>query len=199
METKLCKLPECNNPTRNWRWNFCSRSHAAKFSVSRKHKLVEPIEPKKLVLVEKIKTPIKKEKLVLGKNKKTSIKKEKATAISQKTQENTSVDFMGPILPWKLLKALKKGKQIDISGDRRKFYDRNDLLKIVTPKWADKEKIKKIYEESKRLSADTGISYQVDHIIPLKHPLVCGLHVENNLRIITKEENYKKNNKFIVE
>jgi hypothetical protein len=184
METELCKLPDCNQPIRNWRWNFCCRSHAAKFSALRKYNLVQPIETKKLVLVEKTKTPNKKEK---------------NTDIIQKTQENTSADFMGPILPWKLLKALKKGKQIDISGDRRKFYDRNDLLKIVTPKWADKEKIKKIYEEAKRLTTDTGIAYQVDHIIPLKHPLVCGLHVENNLRIITKEENYKKNNKFVVE
>ena len=83
--------------------------------------------------------------------------------------------------------------------DRRKFYDRNDLLKIVTPGWADKEEIKKIYEESKRLTEETGVVHHVDHIIPLKSPLVCGLHVKENLTIITKEENLKKSNYFKIE
>ena len=43
------------------------------------------------------------------------------------------------------------------------------------------------------------ILYHVDHIIPLSHPLVCGLHTEDNLRIITSEENHKKTNKLLDE
>lgn len=104
-------------------------------------------------------------------------------------------------VPWKIRKKLKKDLPILLEDiqDRRKFYDRNDLLKIVTPPWADKNEIKQVYEEAKRLTTETGIIHNVDHIIPLKHPLVCGLHVKENLRVVTREENYKKNNKFIIE
>lgn len=66
----------------------------------------------------------------------------------------------------------------------------------ATPKWADKEAIIAIYKECVKISNETGIPHQVDHIIPLNGVLVSGLHVESNLQIITAEENNKKNNKF---
>lgn len=37
---------------------------------------------------------------------------------------------------------------------------------------------------------------EVDHIIPIKHPLVCGLHVPENLQMLTRSQNAKKSNKF---
>lgn len=61
----------------------------------------------------------------------------------------------------------------------------------ATPGWADAEKIVAIYAEAKRL----GLT--VDHIIPLKSSLVCGLHVENNLQLLSKAENSSKRNHFI--
>lgn len=69
----------------------------------------------------------------------------------------------------------------------------------ATPFWSDLGKIKNIYGECERISKETGIPHHVDHIVPLKHPLVCGLHVPANLRIITAEENLAKNNKFEIE
>lgn len=38
--------------------------------------------------------------------------------------------------------------------------------------------------------------YHVDHIIPINHPLVCGLHCIANLQYLTAEENLKKGNSF---
>lgn len=60
----------------------------------------------------------------------------------------------------------------------------------ATPKWADKELIRDMYIEAK---------YQqlhVDHIVPLKSPFVCGLHVEANLQLCDPVVNIKKKNKF---
>lgn len=68
--------------------------------------------------------------------------------------------------------------------------------KQATPKWADLERIEEIYEECRALSKRTGRKHQVDHIIPIRGKTVCGLHVPDNLQILTKNENRKKNNKF---
>lgn len=67
------------------------------------------------------------------------------------------------------------------------------------PTWANREHIKQIYIKARELTILTGIKHEVDHIIPSNHPLVCGLHVENNLQILTEEANIQKGNTFILE
>src|ERR1700740_1067666 len=60
------------------------------------------------------------------------------------------------------------------------------------PPWIDNaNNFNKLYEKSVKLS-ESGINYEVDHIIPLKHPLVSGLHVPWNMHIITDAENIVK-------
>lgn len=70
-----------------------------------------------------------------------------------------------------------------------------------TPKWLTDEDFKAIeafYWEAKSKEIETGIKHQVDHIIPLRGKLVSGLHVPENLRVITAAENQRKINKFEV-
>ncbi len=64
------------------------------------------------------------------------------------------------------------------------------------PPWSDRPAIKKIYEQAVELSKSTGIEYHVDHKIPLFGKLVSGLHIAENLQILTALENKKKGNSF---
>lgn len=82
----------------------------------------------------------------------------------------------------------------------RAWYSRNrqDVLTQATPVWANVQEIGRLYLEAARLTKETGIAHHVDHEVPLRHGLVCGLHVTANLRVITAEENLRKNNRYEV-
>lgn len=75
---------------------------------------------------------------------------------------------------------------------------RRRKLENATPIWADLQKIRWFYKESTRITDETGIRHHVDHIIPIQGRNVCGLHVEQNLRIIPAKENLSKSNKLLV-
>ena len=65
----------------------------------------------------------------------------------------------------------------------------------ATPPWLSKDdlsKIRQVYSEAKRLSVETGVPYEVDHIVPLAGKVVSGLHVPWNLRAIPKVENNRR-------
>tara|TARA_R110000803_G_scaffold70908_1_gene133904 strand:- start:1981 stop:2499 length:519 start_codon:yes stop_codon:yes gene_type:complete len=67
-----------------------------------------------------------------------------------------------------------------------------------TPSWACFESIKEFYTCAKDLEKLTGIEFHVDHIVPLQGKRVSGLHVVDNLQILTALENQSKNNSFEV-
>lgn len=73
---------------------------------------------------------------------------------------------------------------------------RSAAKKQATPGWADLAAIREIYMQAAFLSAETGEKYEVDHVYPLQGKLVCGLHCEHNLQILTKEQNVRKRNKM---
>lgn len=80
----------------------------------------------------------------------------------------------------------------------RAASERNLRLKQEQPKWVSnyKDEIIEIYKERQRLDETTSEKHHVDHIIPLTHPDVSGLHVFWNMQILTQNENCSKKNKF---
>jgi 5-methylcytosine-specific restriction endonuclease McrA len=71
---------------------------------------------------------------------------------------------------------------------RRRFSEQQ-----ATPSWSDISKLHEVYKKAKELGLE------VDHIIPLKNELVCGLHVPDNLQLLSRTENAKKCNKFDID
>jgi len=78
-----------------------------------------------------------------------------------------------------------------------KSRNRKKHIRHATPPWADMDAIAAIYTKARQMTEETGIQYEVDHIIPLRGKNVCGLHIAENLQIITKYENASKHNKFL--
>lgn len=79
----------------------------------------------------------------------------------------------------------EKGKVTSLlSASNRRARIKNQL-----PEDADFEKIKLIYSECRRISEETGIPHEVDHIVPIAKG---GLHHQDNLQIITQEQNRRK-------
>ena len=104
-------------------------------------------------------------------------------------------------------KRRKRGRQLASTLKyqlvKKQYKARPEIIKIynflaakrramkfkATPNWANLDKIKEIY-----LNCPKG--FHVDHIIPLQSKKVCGLHVHNNLRIITARQNQLKSNRL---
>jgi hypothetical protein len=105
-------------------------------------------------------------------------------------------------------------KDIEFSRERAREWQRNNpgkasanwvrrrhRLNLSAPAWLtnkDLQDIASFYVLAKALKSASGECFHVDHIIPLKHDLVCGLHVPWNLQVLTATENLRKSNKFTV-
>lgn len=76
--------------------------------------------------------------------------------------------------------------------DKHNSYSaQGKIVKLrACPSWVDRSEIQSVYARAKREGK------QVDHIVPLRNPQVCGLHVPWNLQLLTKTENCSKNNRF---
>ena len=68
-----------------------------------------------------------------------------------------------------------------------------------TPKWLtadDLLKIESMYELATEKAKETGHTWHVDHIVPLRGKQVNGLHVPWNLQVIPATENLRKYNTY---
>ena len=70
---------------------------------------------------------------------------------------------------------------------RRKYH------KLATPVWVDVDALRDAYLEAEYFQLE------VDHIIPLRGKRVCGLHVPENLQLLSSEANRRKGNRFEVD
>ena len=93
-------------------------------------------------------------------------------------------------------------KKTDPAKFARVQQARAVALRQATPAWVrmrHADELAAIYTQAQRLTRQTGISHDVDHIVPLRNPHVCGLHAPWNLQILTARENRVKGNVFDAE
>ena len=88
---------------------------------------------------------------------------------------------------------VKVGKKQEYEKHKQAYiaraYQRLHNIKCLTPPDADKKQIQSFYVEAKRLSVETGIKHEVDHILPISKG---GLHHQDNLQVLPWIENRKK-------
>ena len=88
--------------------------------------------------------------------------------------------------------ALYRAKSTLTGKTAAKAAKRRSAKLKATPPWADLEEIKNVYLEAQYFGM------HVDHIIPLQGKNVCGLHVWDNLQLLSPIENIKKGNKYAI-
>lgn len=82
-----------------------------------------------------------------------------------------------------------------VTADNR---NRKRRHREATPPWLTREQrndMRALYRMAMQMTRTTGVPYVVDHIVPLRSPAVCGLHVPWNLQVMTREDNLKKSNR----
>lgn len=73
------------------------------------------------------------------------------------------------------------------------------IVRRQTPKWIGSEEqwlMREASDLARLRTKATGILWHVDHIYPLRGKLVCGLHVPENLQVITQAANARKHNRY---
>jgi hypothetical protein len=144
--------------------------------------------PSKEVAVEKVKAwrkanPDKAKAISDRANEKRRLAREPRTFLDPEEKKHRARESF---------KRWKKANPEKVRHFKAKY--RASVIQAI-PGWVDMDRVAEVYEACARASERLGEPCHVDHIVPLNHELVCGLHWEGNLQVLTARENVEKSNK----
>lgn len=119
-----------------------------------------------------------------------ALNKEKISARTIEWQKNNKEKYSAKNKRW-----YEKNKEKSFAHSAKYRASKRNAC----PVWLDKKmicEIEALYEKAHKISKETGVAYEVDHIVPLKGEVVCGLHVPWNLQVITQFDNRSKRNNW---
>lgn len=80
------------------------------------------------------------------------------------------------------------------SVERARVRERQATKLKATPKWSIKFFVQEAYHLAELRNKATGFEWHVDHIVPIKSDIVCGLHAHTNIQVIPAKQNMSKGN-----
>ena len=131
-------------------------------------------------------------------NKKEEVKEKKHEWYLKNRQQVMATAATRP--PEVLRQYRNVWKQNNLVQVRADTKARRRKHRQATPPWLSRKQkgeIRQMYQIAITMTKTTGEQYVVDHIVPLRSDVVCGLHVPWNLRVMTQEENLRKSNKLL--
>ncbi len=110
------------------------------------------------------------------------------------SEENRSLQRIGneyskQLFEWQRRKAARARYKARPEVFRELNARRGARLRTAAPRWESPELLRRVYAEARKRRLE------VDHVVPLSSPHVCGLHVWANLQLLSKEENVRKGNR----
>ena len=78
----------------------------------------------------------------------------------------------------------RKWREANKDKDAQRAAQRRLMIKEQTPLWSNKNYRDLWYTLAKAEEKRTGWKVHVDHIVPLRGEVVCGLHCEDNMQLL---------------
>lgn len=132
-------------------------------------------------------------------NRDTRLVKAKQWRDSNKDKQIASIKSWREKNPGRYEQIIKEWAQRNRDKVNAKWMKRDASKKARTPSWLTLDElwmIEQAYDIAAKRTQMLGISFHVDHIVPLQGKTVSGLHVPWNLQVIPAKLNQQKSNRF---